>query len=50
MKFKREGKDSYIITPETTKEQEQLEKSLGWTKPNTLECIICQLKGYGVKD
>ena len=49
MKFEREGFDGYIITPENKKEKEQLEKSLGWTEPNTLECIICQLKGYGKK-
>lgn len=49
MKFEREGYDSYIITPETKEEQEKLEKSLGWKDGNTLECIICQLKGYGKK-
>jgi len=49
MKFKREGYDRYIIKPETKKEQEKLEKSLGWTEPNSLDYIICQLKGYGKK-
>lgn len=38
MKFKREGYDSFIITPESKDEQEELGKSLGWTEANTLEC------------
>jgi len=50
MKFERKGNDGYIITPDTKEEQEQLEKSLEWKEPNTLECIICQLKGYGKKE
>ena len=45
MIFKREGYDTYIISPENTIEREQLEKSLGW-KGRKLEHIICQLKGY----